>query len=182
MLNPRTTPRPVTIVYRRLPCDVREYPAILLEATSNRLVIESSIEPTSPLIVFGNSVADKGFTAIWFIYRNRWYDIGKFYDKSRKWIGYYCDILKPSRRLLANSSRTAVLTDLFLDLWIGTDGRYAVLDEAELKAAIDNHDIANTLAREAKRQMDMMIRRVKAGRFPPRSVQEMQLDNRSSNR
>jgi len=177
MLIVKKALRTVTIVYRRLPADLREYQGLLLAATRNRLVIQSPIEPTSPLVVLGKTIADKGFTAIWFIYRNRWYDIGKFYDKSGRWIGYYCDILKPNPSLLRNPHRTVVLTDLFLDLWITTGGRFVVLDEDELNEALVRHEISTTLAREARRRIEIIIRAAKANRFPPRSVREIELKN-----
>jgi len=122
--------------------------------------------------VSGNVIADKGYLAIWFIYRNRWYDVGKFYDRSRNWIGYYCDILKPPTKLLAKPSRTTTLMDLFLDLWITPDSQHFILDEDELELALRRHDVSESLARQAREQMMALVRRVDAGRFPLTSVRK----------
>jgi len=168
-------PRPITVVYRRLPKDIREFPSTLLEATSNRLVVTSSIKPTHPLEVFGKVIADEGYLAIWFIYRNKWYDIGKFYDRCKNWIGYYCDIVKPVRKLLNGTSRTEILTDLFLDLWITPHGRHIILDEDELERALNRHEISSSLARRAGKEMAKLVQRVNAGSFPPISVRKMRL-------
>lgn len=168
-------PRPITIVYRRLPNQIREFPGILLQANARKLVIQSPIRPSRQVKAFGNIITDEGYTAIWFIYRNRWYDVGKFYDKSRNWIGYYCDILKPIRKLLDEPSRTAVLTDLFLDLWVGVDGRHIVLDEDELEQALRMHQISASLARQARRVMKGLVNELDAHRFPPASVRAMHL-------
>jgi predicted RNA-binding protein associated with RNAse of E/G family len=181
MLVRKPVHRAITIVYRRLPNDIREFPGTLLEATPNRLVIESPIEASRPLMAFGNLIADKGFVAIWFIYRNRWYDVGKFYDKSKNWIGYYCDILRPVRKLLNKPARTTVLTDLFLDLWVSIDGRYAVLDEDELNQALLKHEVSVSLARQARTRMKALVRQVDAGRFPPKSVRRFEFDNSHTN-
>lgn len=167
--------RPITIVYRRLPSDIREFPGILLEATSNRLVVESPIKPTRPLKVFGRVIADEGYLAIWFIYRNRWYDIGKFYDRSKKRIGYYCDIVKPVRKLLDGASRTTVLTDLFLDLWIAADGQHVILDEDELERALSRHEISKSLAGRARKEIAALLQRVDTDRFPLISVRKVRL-------
>jgi predicted RNA-binding protein associated with RNAse of E/G family len=173
-MHRNTIPRPVTIVYRRLPRNVRRFPGTLREANSRRLVIESPIKVTSPVRFKGKVVADNGYTAIWFVYRNRWYDIARFYDKKRKWIGYYCDIVKPVSRLMNGPSKTTMLTDLFLDLWITPEGRYYVLDEDELEDALDKGSISKPLAEQARKQMKALIRRVSSGRFPPENVRKTQ--------
>lgn len=64
-------PRAITIVYRRLHDNVRGFLGTLLEATANRLIVESPIKCTRPLKVSGKVIADEGYLAIWFIYRNR---------------------------------------------------------------------------------------------------------------
>jgi len=167
-------PREMTIVYRRLPNDVREFTGILREVTSSKLVIESQLAVDRPIAVSGQIIADQGYSAIWFIYKDRWYDVGKFYDQSKRWIGYYCDIIKPVTRLLADSSRTTTFTDLFLDLWIARDGQVYVLDQEELNNALRKHSITINLARKAERQMRSLFLRARAGRFPPTDVRKME--------
>jgi predicted RNA-binding protein associated with RNAse of E/G family len=169
-----TFPRPVIIVYRRLPNDVREFPGLLRQATSNRLVIECPIVISEPRTVTGKTVADNGYLAIWFIYKQRWYDIGKFYDRTRKWVGYYCDILKPVSRLMRGQCRTTTLTDLFLDLWMFPNGKYSILDENELADALAKNLISRTLAQQARRQMSSLIGLVQTGRFPPSSIKKIE--------
>jgi len=169
-----TIPREITIVYRRLPNDLREFPGVLREATKKKLVIESTISVDRPINVSDEVVADTGYFSIWFVYTNRWYDIGKFYDRSGRWVGYYCDIIKPVKKLLIDSSRTVTLTDLFLDLWITRDGRAFILDEEELHKALENRSIPSSLAHEAERRIRSLHRRTKARRFPPPEVRAIQ--------
>ena len=169
-----TIPREITIVYRRLPNDVREFPGVLREATASKLVIESLLTVDHPVKVSGDIVADTGYLSIWFVYKNRWYDVGKFYDKDRRWVGYYCDIIKPLRKLLAAPSRTMTVTDLFLDLWITRNGQVFVLDEDELANASVNHTISSRLAHDARRHMDRLAQRVKEDRFPLPEVRRIE--------
>jgi len=179
MSEPRRGRR-VTIVYRRLPNDLRKFPGILRDATSNKLIIESTIKVKRPVLLSGNVVADTGFVSVWFVYRTRWYDIGKFYDRSRRWIGYYCDIIMPVKKLLANPKETSVITDLFLDLWISKNGHAYVLDEDELEQALKNRWISRSLAGQTRRRMRLLLERVQAGRFPPLEVRRIQPLDRST--
>jgi predicted RNA-binding protein associated with RNAse of E/G family len=173
-LTKPSVPKKITIVYRRLPTDVREFPGVLRKATGSRVIVESQISVDRLIKVSGEIIADTGYLAIWFIYKNRWYDVGKFYDHTRRWIGYYCDIVKPVSKLLDTASRTTTLTDLFLDLWIFKDGRALVLDEEELDKALGNRTISANLARQARRQIHSLMQRVKADRFPPSEVREIE--------
>jgi len=174
-LRTRHVARRINIVYRRLPGDLRMFPGIVREATPSHLVVESPIMVTRRRRIFGKVIADSGYLAIWFIYRHRCYDIGKFYDKDRKFIGYYCDIIQPVRKLHRDRSKTTVITDLFLDLWITPKQRYFILDEDELETALKGGYISPALADHARRQMRLLTRRVRTGRFPPLSVQKATL-------
>jgi predicted RNA-binding protein associated with RNAse of E/G family len=173
-LTKPSIPREMTIVYRRLPADVREFPGVLRKATERKLIIESPISVDRPIKVSGDIIADTGYLAIWFVYKDRWYDVGKFYDPAQRWIGYYCDILKPVKKLLETPSTTVTLTDLFLDLWISKDGRAVVLDEGELEEAARARDISANLAREARRHIRLLTRRVNAGQFPSSEVRAIE--------
>jgi predicted RNA-binding protein associated with RNAse of E/G family len=166
--------REMTIVYRRLPDDVREFPGVLRRATESKLVIESPISVDRPVKVRGQTIADAGYRAIWFVYKNKWYDVGKFYDQTQRWIGYYCDIVKPIKKLLATRSRTVTFTDLFLDLWISNDGGALVLDEGELDRALEKHYISADLARQARRHIRSLMQRVNAGEFPSSEVRAIE--------
>jgi predicted RNA-binding protein associated with RNAse of E/G family len=168
-------PRPVTITYRRLPNDIREFQGTLVSITSTRLVIESKLAVSSPRKVDGRIIADDGYLAIWFVYKDKWYDVGKFYNRDRNWIGYYCDIIKPVHELLVNPSRTITLTDLYLDLWISPNGHVTVLDEDELDRGLEQHWISRALAERARIEIATLRRMAGSDRFPPTSVREAKL-------
>lgn len=174
IMSIRNLPRSVSIVYRRLPKDIREIPGILRKVTPTSLEIESPIATAIPRRISGRVIADSGFLAIWFIYRHKWYDVGKFYDRARNWIGYYCDIVQPIGNLLKTPTRTTTITDLFLDLWITPKGRCIVLDEDELENALKRKYITRTLAERARKQISSLVDMVQAGRFPSQSVRKVE--------
>jgi len=167
-------PRRVTIQYRRLPGGVRQFQGVLREETSNRLVIEQKLRVRKSRRQFGRLAIGKGYLAEWVVFRGRWYDVGKFYDSKCRVTGYYCDIIRPVTRLLSNATKTSIITDLFLDLWITPDARYVVLDEDELERALAKHTISSTLARQARRELQFLIQSTKSAQFPPASLRRIQ--------
>jgi predicted RNA-binding protein associated with RNAse of E/G family len=167
-------PRRVTIQYRRLPGRIRRFHGILRDESPNRLVIEQRLRMRNPRREFGRVVVAKGYIAEWFIFRGKWYDIGKFYDRRRRFTGYYCDIIRPVSKLLTDAANTAIITDLFLDLWITPEGQSLVLDEDEMQRALSKHIISTTLGKRARTELKVLIQLTKSGRFPPASVRKIE--------
>jgi len=167
-------PRRIVIVYHRLPDKIREYPGLLRGETRSMLTIESRLTTTKPTVAFGKIIADNGYLAIWFIFKNRWYDIGKFYDPSGKWLGYYCDIIQPVPKLLADRSRTVKITDLYLDLWISAENEFLVLDENELADALEKRYLTEKMARRAKDELNRLVEMIQSQEFPPKEVRQIE--------
>jgi hypothetical protein len=170
----RELPYPVTILYRRPPHPVSRYPGLLLSVRKESLTIQSRLNLPQPHQVAGRIIAATGYWAIWFVFKGKWFDIGKFYDQSKNWLGYYCDIVKPIRRLMSGSS-TSLLTDLFLDIWITPDGEVYVLDEDELENAVRHSFISKSLAAKARSQLRMLMKKIELQEFPPTRVKEAKL-------
>lgn len=170
----RKLPRPITIMYRRPPKSTQKFPGILRKATASTLIIQSQLYLNNPHKVAGTIIADTGYWAIWFIFLNKWFDIGKVYDRSKRWLGYYCDIVKPVTRL-RTGPRTTVITDLFLDVWIRPDKTYYVLDEDEFANALHNSIISRNVARQARAQLRSLTNKIDHNMFPPKQVTEIQL-------
>ncbi len=138
------------------------------------LAIQSRIAVSGPKKIGRKTIADNGYTAIWFIYSNRWYDVGKFYDRKLTFVGYYCDIIRPVKRLLARHDRTVALTDLFLDLWIWPNNDNVILDEDELLRAEQKGIISRKLAEIARKQILLLQRKTKMATFPPAEICAME--------
>jgi predicted RNA-binding protein associated with RNAse of E/G family len=170
----RELPCPVSILYRRPPNPPSRYPGLLLGVTEQSLTIQSCLHLAQPRQVAGRIIAASGYWAIWFVFKDRWFDIGKFYDESKNWLGYYCDIVMPIKRLMSGSS-TTLLTDLFLDIWITPDGETYVLDENELESAVRHRFISKSLASKARSQVQMLVRKIEMHKFPPTQVKEATL-------
>lgn len=167
-------PRPVSIAYRRPPRAPVLFPGILRNITAHSLTIQSQLSVAKPRQVAGHIIAATGYWAIWFIFKDKWFDVGKFYDTSKNWLGYYCDIIKPVKRMMSGS-KTTILTDLFLDIWITSDGSVHVLDQDELENAIQQGLVSKRLAAKAHSQVELLLRRIKRHDFPPTEVKEATL-------
>jgi predicted RNA-binding protein associated with RNAse of E/G family len=170
----RELPCSVSILYRRPPHPASRYPGLLLNVTEHSLMIQSRLQLPHPRQVAGRTIAATGYWAIWFVFKGKWFDVGKFYDQSKNWLGYYCDIVKPIKRLMSGSS-TSVLTDLFLDVWISPDGEVYVLDEDELENAIEQGFITKRLAAKDRSVARRLAKRSGLHEFPPTQVKEATL-------
>ena len=163
-------------MYRRPPGTPLTFPGLLMNITANSLTIQSQLTVSKPRRVAGQVIADTGYWSIWFVFRDKWFDVGKFYDRSKTWLGYYCDIIKPVKRLM-HGSRTTILTDLFLDVWITPTGEVYVLDEDELEDAVKQDLISESLAARAQKQAQLLVRNIRRNNFPPSHVKESTLIN-----
>jgi predicted RNA-binding protein associated with RNAse of E/G family len=161
-------------MYRRPPGPALRYPGLLRAVSDQSLTIQSRLSLAQPRRVAGQIIAAEGYWAIWFVFKDKWFDIGKFYDVSKNWLGYYCDIVKPLRRLMSGLS-TNVLTDLFLDVWITPDGEAYVLDEDELENAVRQGFISKSLAAKARSEVRMLVSAGKTHDFPPAQIKEARL-------
>ena len=160
----------IELIYTRLPNQVSHFQQELLYEDATVIVTQQKVKISEPLVIEDMTVLDDGYTAVWFIFDNRWYDIGKMYTLQGTFTGYYCDIIQPSKRSVSTDNQflfTVEITDLCLDLWVYPDGRYHVLDEDEFEIAVCNGWIDDTLAQRAKKELQMLIQQVTGGTFPP---------------
>lgn len=139
----------------------------LLRATEHVLIVTHEISPANPLTFQGEIVMDRGFRAVWFLFKDQPYDVGRFYRPDGTWTGYYADVLQPVHWSGADPSTLEPVVDLFLDLWIAPDGQYAVLDEDEFEDAIARRILAPEQIRHARRVLDELVRATERSAFPP---------------
>ena len=151
------------LFYRRLPDRVNRFVQEILYDDGTLLITQQKLALNHPLVIQDQIVLDTGYEAIWFIFMDACYDVGCIYTPSGCFSGYYCDTLLPPRR----QGNTVWMTDLFLDLWIGRDGRWAVLDTDELEEAQRQGWIEPETAQVAWNTMDILIEWVKHCKFPP---------------
>jgi len=126
-----------------------------------------------PVVIEGEVVLEDAAPAIWFTFPGKWYDIGRFHRADGTFTGIYTNLLTPVRFLAPDAWST---TDLFLDLWQGTDGDPILLDEDEFREAVDQGWIDRATAEiadaEARRILDLARRNA----WPPPPVDEWTLE------
>ena len=147
----------------------------LLEANDELIIVSHESSPSKPLIHSGEVVLDKGYGAVWFLFKGRPYDLGRFYRPDGTWTGYYADILEPVRWRGSDPRTLEPIVDLFLDLWIAPDGRYVVLDEDEFEEAIAAGRLSQAQIDHARRILREVVAATERGTFPPPVVREFRL-------
>ena len=162
----------ITIVYFRPPDKTAVYRNRLLRFDERVIVSVGVAHPKSPVIVDGEVVLDTGYPVVWFVFPGEWYDLGKVYDQGKNLKGYYSDIIKPAEI----SGDTIKITDLFLDLWISTEGKPTILDEDEYDEAVKKNWIQEETAIEARERLDRLIELVRRELFPPKITIDFEPD------
>ena len=164
----RTVSEEITLTYKRLPDHISYYKQILLYEDDDMIITTQKINPSSPILLNGREVLADNYTAIWFIFTDLWYDIGKIYNLHSELTGYYCDIIMPVTRCKTKFE----IVDLFLDLWISPDGGYAIQDEDEFEQAVKNGVISGEIEDKARNTLEFLIEEVTEERFPPQVVKD----------
>ena len=88
----------IELIYKRLPDRVNHFQQELLYEDEDVIVTTQQIKPSNPIVIDDVTVLGDNFTAVWFVFANRWYDIGKVYNLDDQFTGYYCDIIQPMKR------------------------------------------------------------------------------------
>jgi predicted RNA-binding protein associated with RNAse of E/G family len=147
----------------------------LVEARDDLIVVRHEISPSKPLRHLGEVVMDRGYQAMWFLFKDQPYDVGCFYRPDGTWTGYYSDVLEPVRWRGADPKTLEPLVDLFLDLWIAPDGGYVILDEDEFAEAIEAGRLTEEQITHARRVIEELTEATRRGLFPPQVVKDYRL-------
>src|SRR5438132_9590207 len=147
----------------------------LLQATNNMIVVATDLAPSKPVEYLGEIVMDAGYRAVWFLFKDQPFDIGRIYRPDGTWTGYYADVLEPVRWDGSDPTTLEPIIDLFLDLWIAPDGKFAVLDEDELEEAAARGSITAYQIDHARRARQKMIEATGRGAFPPALLKQFPL-------
>ena len=126
-----------------------------------------------PVKVGSRVVLEDGSPVLWFTYPGRMHDIGRFHDRAGSFTGWYANILTPVH---FRSPLEWETTDLFLDVWVGADGRVALLDADELERALAHGHVDAALAAAAREEAERLLTAAREHTFPPADVQEWTLE------
>jgi predicted RNA-binding protein associated with RNAse of E/G family len=167
----RPSPPTITYDFIRPPNRRSTFTAEVLAADDRRLVLRSRLYPSKPLYVEEAEVLNEGYSAVWFLYKDTPYEIGKFYRPDGTWTGYYINICEPVRWERADAATLEPMVDLFLDLWITLAGNPHVLDEDEFDAALAAGYLTAEQIELARATLQTLVARAKRGNFPPRELE-----------
>jgi len=161
------------IQYHRPPSRTDLFEQRVVHRTAERIITFMPHTPISrTLYVDGKVILEPGSPVIWFTYPGRMHDIGIFHDAAGHFTGYYANIITP---VVFHGGLEWETTDLFLDVWLGGDGRAELLDEAELASAVANGWVDRETADSARAEAERLLAAVARGEFPPADVREWSL-------
>lgn len=117
-------------------------------------------------------ILEAGSSIVWFSYPGRWHDVGLFHLSDGTFTGYYANVLTP---VLMDGTRWDT-TDLFLDVWLGAEGEAEILDEEELKEALQMGWIDRETYDRARAEAAAIMEAARDGSWPPPEVREWSLE------
>ena len=161
--------RLITIEYRHLPDRVSFLPSMLIFEDERRMVVLNMLNRTSPLIVNGHCLVERGCTGVWLVDTRKWYDLGAIYDSKHELRGYYCDITTLAERN-PTGYRT---TDLMLDLCILPDRAIVCLDQDEFDEAVQSGNLSAQLAEKAQATFVELKNKAEENSFPTAQMKEL---------
>ena len=163
----------VDIHYLRPPDREKVFTQHLIWADrSVRITLSTALTFDPPITIDGSVVLETGSKALWFTFPDAWHDIGLFHLADDTHTGLYANILTPCAFETDHIWRT---TDLFLDVWMGPDGRVQLLDEDELDEAEKKGWVAARVAHRARAEAHTLIEQAEAGTWPPPVVSQWSL-------
>ena len=148
------------------------FDAAVLHADRELIVLSHDARPSRALFHAGEPVIENGYSVVWFLYKNRPFDIGRFYRTDGTWTGYYIDILEPVQWTEDDPHTLKPLVDLALDVWLAPDASFQVLDEDEFRDAVRTGELTRSQASQARSTLTELVERIRNDTFPPAAVRD----------
>lgn len=147
---------------------------LLLDDPEVKVTLARAVPYDPPIRIGGRIALEKGSDALWFTFPGLWHDIGRFHRADGSFTGLYANILTPPKIQEGGVWHT---TDLFLDIWVDTDGKLTVLDEDQFQAGVRNGLLSSEEAERALAEVAWIRRGYEAGSWPPAIVEEWTLED-----
>jgi predicted RNA-binding protein associated with RNAse of E/G family len=155
----------VEIHYLRLPDRPTVFRQQLVHRSPDCIVtLLPRTELARPVTAGGAVVLEPNAPVVWFTFPGVWHDIGRFHTTAGRFTGYYANVLTPVRFRGPDVWET---TDLFLDVWLGSDGTLVTLDEDELQAALRDGTIDAHTALAARAEAARVAAAAARDDWPP---------------
>ncbi|WP_419949967.1 DUF402 domain-containing protein [Candidatus Palauibacter sp.] len=100
----------------------------------------------SPVRIDGSTTLRPGSLLMWYLWPDKPYEIGIFHHARGTYQGCYVNLIRPPRL----ESRSWIIEDLYLDVWVPAGGRGVLLDEDELDAAVARGELSADEAEEVR--------------------------------
>ncbi len=160
----------VEVVYRRPPDDVRRFRQEVLHDGSSCKVSVFHVEED---LNIGATTVSGGGAILWFLFPGRPYEVAAVYDATGQRLGYYTNFI----RTPSIESGRWDLTDLYLDVWQGSDEQPQLLDSDDLAAAVASGAIEPEEAKAVEAEAEAVLRAAQNGRWPPKLVRNYPLED-----
>jgi predicted RNA-binding protein associated with RNAse of E/G family len=119
----------------------------------------------------GTVIQDTGAPIIWFVFPDRWFDIGRFHRSDETFTGWYTNLCKPPE---FHGSRW-IARDLFLDCWQPVGGAAVWLDEDELAEAVRGGVVDRATLKRIENERQLLELQLRQGAWPPPIAKDMDL-------
>lgn len=108
---------------------------------------------------------------VWFVFPEKWYDIGRFHLTDGRFTGWYTNLTTPPE----TDGDTWSAADLFLDLWQPVKGEPVWLDEAEFQQAVKARKLDQATIRRVLNERTLLDLQVKQTLWPPPIARDIDL-------
>lgn len=123
------------------------------------------------LTVGGTIVLERGAPIVWFVFPEKWHDVGRFHLADGTFTGWYTNLTTPIEMAGADWSAG----DLFLDLWTPASGPSVWLDVDEFEAAFKAKRLDAATRRRALNERTMIDLQLASGDWPPAVARDIDL-------
>lgn len=160
-------------MYRRPPDRVRTYRQELLGSEpDHRITLLIRPRDAEELRIAEEIVLEGGASLLWFTFPDRWHEVAACHDSEGRLLGWYTNVIRPPRLTDARWE----IHDLFLDVWQEPGKAPRVLDEDELREALDRGWIEGPDASRARKECARVVDRARAREWPPAAVRRTPLE------
>jgi len=163
----------IRINYRRPPNRVQVFEqTLVLDREDVKVTLAEHMPYQPPMRIEGSVVLELGSDVVWFTFPGAWHDVGRFHRADGTFTGFYANILTPP----TFDGGVWDTTDLFLDVWMGPDGKALLLDEEELDEALGREWVDHATAASARQEARRLVEGAAQGTWPPPVVAEWTLE------
>lgn len=119
----------------------------------------------------GETRLGPGSPLLWLTAPGRPWEVGAFHRPDGELAGYYTNLIDPPEL----GGRTWRIRDRWLDVWQPAGGGPRLLDEAELRAAVEAGHVDQEEARELEERASRLLAQAREGSWPPEPIRRVEL-------